>query len=321
MNIIQKIKDTLKSPHKPSVGFYETAQKYTVSFSAEIRNNDSEERSCRIVFPIPFSDAFQECGDVLFFPQGNVRAHDPVHNNTYAYWKILLAPKNTAVIRENFEVLARPRRIAFDEVRGTLEDYAAFDQTLVGRHMHSNRFVSGEDERIKKIAGAIAGSEKNIAKIITSINKYTISRLFYGNPIKGLYSFSDALEKEKVDCGGFDTLLVSLLIAAGVPARVVSGFFAGYPGNSMHAWAEALLPDGRWFPLDPSIEKLSGEKKTKKSGRAGFTGSDRIALSVGCDIRIIVDGVEHQIDILQNPVIFADGREKDFSLRVNFSTQ
>lgn len=320
MNILKKLKDIFKPPHKSSAGFYETVQKYIVSFSVEIRNNVSEDRSCRIVFPVPFSDTYQQCTGLLFSPQGNFRARDIMYNNAYAWWRLRFPPKGIVVVQENFEVRVEPRRVLPEPVSSVLGGYDALERNIVERYLQSNRFVSGKDERIKKITRDSIGSEKNIAKIIARLNAYAVSRLSYGNPIEGLYSFSDALEKEKVDCGGFDTFLVSLLIAAGIPARVVSGFFAGYAENSMHAWVEALLPDGTWFPLDPSMEKLSAEGKTKKSGKFGFVGSDRVALSMGCDIPIAIDGAEDRVAILQNPLLFAGGSEKDFSLRVNFST-
>lgn len=320
MNFLKAMRNLLSTPsEKGGRPFYHISQEYRVSFSAEIQNMAADARSVLLVFPMPSSNEYQQVkSDILFSPEGCFRAADSLYNNRYAWWRLRIAGRETLAIRETFEITVKPRDYGLP--KESLDDYARLSSPLYKRHRELNVFLNPEDARIQRIIKEIVGSEKNIGEVIFLLNEYVASRLVYGNPIIGLYPFSAALEKEKVDCGGFDTLLVSLLMAAGIPARIVSGFFAGYKENLMHAWVEALLPDGNWFPLDPSMEKLSREGKTKKSGKIGFTGSDRVALSIGCDISLFIDGKDMRADILQNPIIFADGKEKDFLMKINFVT-
>lgn len=116
--------------------------------------------------------------------------------------------------------------------------------------------------------------EKTIPPEITQANEFVISYLTYGNPIDGLYTADEAREKRVVDCGGFDTLLQDELKKRGIESKIVAGFWAGYEVNGMHAWLE--IAD---IPADPSIEYLRRQGRTKKSGRLGFVGGDRIAFS------------------------------------------
>lgn len=129
--------------------------------------------------------------------------------------------------------------------------------------------------------------EGEITKDIKDSNEYVLKTLTYGNPIEGLYTAEEAREKKIVDCGGFDTLLQDELKKKGIESRIVAGF---WESGTMHAWLE--IGD---IPADPSIEYLKRHRRTKKSGRLGFVGSDRIVLSLGSNFGFT--------DILQNPII------------------
>ncbi len=117
-------------------------------------------------------------------------------------------------------------------------------------------------------------SENVITQVMKMCNEFVIGYLSYGNPIDGLYTAKEAREKRVVDCGGFDTLLQDELQKKGIQSNVVAGFWSD---GKMHAWLEI---EGT-IPVDPSVEYLRRQGRTKKSGRLGFVGSDRIAISSG----------------------------------------
>lgn len=147
--------------------------------------------------------------------------------------------------------------------------------------------------------------------IIRACYDQTITKLRYGAPIPGLYTLADVLRLPEVDCGGFSVYLLSLLAAAGVQGRLVAGFWAGYATNSMHAWVEALLPDGIWLPLDPSTDWLRQHHRTKKFGGCGQIGSDRIVISVGSNHVIQHHQQAYAVGMLQVPMILLpDGNFK-----------
>lgn len=139
----------------------------------------------------------------------------------------------------------------------------------------------------------------------------TIATLHYGAPIPGLYTLADVRRLPEVDCGGFSVYLLSLLAIAHVEARLVAGFWAGYSNNTMHAWVEALLPNGTWFPLDTSTDWLRQRRRTKKMGGYGELGSDRIVISVGSDHVIQHQQQTYTVGMLQLPMILAP--DKTFS--------
>jgi len=155
---------------------------------------------------------------------------------------------------------------------------------------------------------------------LLDINAYVIKNLEYGNPIEGLYILDDVLKNKKVDCGGFDVLFIELCKKAGIPARIISGFWAGYKENGMHAWVEIQLSSGEWIAADPSIEQLYSQGRTKKYAKLGFVGSDRIALSIGTDIPIQLKNKTVNVAILQNPLVFSEKGEESFRVKKEFKT-
>ena len=116
-----------------------------------------------------------------------------------------------------------------------------------------------------------------IAPEIVQANEFVIAYLTYGNAIDGLYTAEQAREQRVVDCGGFDALLQDELKKKGIESKVVAGFWSD---GGMHAWLE-IVHSGECIVADPSMEYLRRQGRTRKSGKLGFVGSDRIAFSIG----------------------------------------
>ena len=72
---------------------------------------------------------------------------------------------------------------------------------------------------------------------------------------------------------------------------------------SMHAWLAILLPDGKWIPADPSVEQLRRLGRSGKIGVLGEVGSDRVEMSVGCDLDLQINNAAIRTDLLQTPII------------------
>jgi len=187
-------------------------------------------------------------------------------------------------------------------------------------YLTPNRFINGKDEKIKSLAKKILGQEINLLTVVKKLYDFTLEYLTYGKPIEGLYPYSQALEEKTTDCGGFSTFLASLLQSKNIPSRLVVGFIikkniikelfiklhvTSYRLQDLliHAWLEILLPDGGFFPLDPSIEWRRKKVKTQRQGGFGFIPADRLVISYGCDFELKVYGKVYKIDLLQKPLL------------------
>ncbi len=182
-----------------------------------------------------------------------------------------------------------------------------------------DQFINGGDKEVKSLAKKIIKDEKNLQKVIKKLYDFTLTYLTYGKPTTGLYTYRQAMEERITDCGGFSTLLASLLQSVKIPTRLVVGFlikknsFTNFRSMlhvtsytlkdlSMHAWLEIFIPHSDWFPLDPSIEWRRAKGLTKRMGGFGYTPADRLVTSFGQNYTIKIDQKEYQIDLLQHPI-------------------
>jgi len=301
MSIFSLLKKTFSRKKGVSSSFSKAEQSYDVVFETVFSNNSSHEKNISVILPVPIQDEFQEITKPPTIEhEAEKVTKDETYHNPYAVIRLKLTPGKPQTIREHFSVRVKPQQAEMGSY--ALSDYA--QAKLPQEYLSENRYLK-VDEETKRIAGQVIEGAKDVKTIIDRLNSYVVKRLRYGSPIRGLYSAEEALRKPQVDCGGFDTLLISLCLALGIPARIVSGFWLGYPLNHMHAWIEIMLPDGTWIPADPSLEKLRQEKRTEKEGGLGFAGSDRLKLSRGCDIEIPLDGRIEVVPLLQHPALFA----------------
>lgn len=301
--------------------FYTKTNTYVVSYVVEVSNSIVEENDVLVLIPVPHTAGYQKLPEEpLFFPENVIRGRDKNFGNQFAVWNLRLKSGEQKILREDCLVTVSPRE---GKINSSLkvDDYISSKFTDYALYMRPNEYIAAGDTRITTLAGELAAGERRVIPILRAIHEYVVTHLIYGNPIEGLYSSLEALEKKEVDCGGFATLSSALAIARGIPCRVISGFFAGYAENTMHAWVEALLPDGTWFPFDPSLEYLRARKKTEKPGGFGTVGSDRIVCSVGSGMQIDVLGKEFVLDILQNPIAISEHGGDSLSLTHSFNVR
>lgn len=312
--IYHKLKD------RAGLVFYRYPCKYRVEYRVSVINKAKRTNLTRVILPLPIESEYQKILDGPFFSGGNFfTSREERHGNKFVVFERRLNTGDSLVITEKFGVKVWPRQAIVEDLQ--VEDYRGCRAGgEYKKYLMPNRYLDSDNFVVKKLYHKIA--EKNsgkISEIVRMFYNYVVDNIKYGKPIEGLYSAKDVLREECVDCGGFCSLLGSLYKIAGIPSRIVSGFWAGYERNNMHVWLEFMLPNGSWVPADPSADSLFRSGRSYKSGGLGFVGSDRIALSRGCDFELMVLGKnDFKIDILQNPVVRAGAGDKSLSAQNEF---
>jgi len=295
--------------------FWSKRRNYRATYEIEVKNNLGKENQIFLVAPLPTKASQQALKSEIVFEPNNCQIKTcGLFGNQYVVWPLNLQAGQATRCHFLFEFEVALLKVVLPK-NFQLSDYgqqAKADRTLFA----PNCFIQYDNEKIRTLAQQIIGQEKNLEKILHRLNDFVISQLNYGKPIEGLYSAQEAWENKTTDCGGFSTLLIALCLAMGVPARLVVGFWAGYEKNEMHAWVEIMLPDGQWLPADPAVENLRRRGRTKKTGRLGLVGNDRIIFSYGCDIPLEINGQEKRADILQNPLVFSENGSGSCSAKV-----
>lgn len=300
-------------------------REYYVSYSVTVKNLSGGDNKVIIVLPVPPNSAYQIVNGEPAFTLGYHKSSDNKFGNEIVFWQGILQPEEEKYSAENLQIAVSPRKSVINPA-WTIDNYSNIkDNQEYSLYLGDEAHVNGSDKKARGLAGSILNGERNLGVALDKLYRYVVDNLEYGNPVKGLYSYSYALEKRVVDCGGFDSLLGSLCRSAGIPSRIVSGFWAeseiSEAYKKMHAWLEALLPNGDWFPLDPSVEHLRSRGRSRKEGGFGVTESDRIAFSYGSDITLKIGDKDLAQDILQNPVIVADGGVDSLEVKTVFVAQ
>jgi len=225
------------------------------------------------------------------------------------------------VLKDKSEITFTAKPFSFKSSINPNFTLLSYQKTKIPKiYLTPNRFINGNDQKIKSLAKKILGKEKNLLKVVKKLYDFTLNYLTYGQPIDGLYPYNQALNEKITDCGGFSTFLASLFQSQNIPSRLVVGFiikknflidflstfnfyFLTFNSLMMHAWLEILLPNNQWFPLDPSLDWRRKKGQTKRQGGFGFIANDRLVTSFGCDFELEIEGKNYKIDLLQQPAI------------------
>lgn len=284
-----------------------SSQRRHVAYVVKLTNTSTEQTaSCDLVAPIGQTQHLQVVdGPVLFSMTPRSLGHEDYFGNQFGHWSLTIAPGKKQVVTITYQLRTKGMRIKRDAMPRATE----YQDTPTMRALLNQQGVSLAPKHpfVYENAEAIKHSYATLPERIDACLALVKKTLTYGNPIPGLYTATEALSKRTVDCGGYSTLLLSLLIACGIPARLVSGFWLNKGtttgDKAMHAWVELLTPQGSWIPVDPSVDALQEQHRTRRQGGLGIVGNDRFIVSVGSDLLLPLGDTTVHAPLLQSPLL------------------
>lgn len=187
-------------------------------------------------------------------------------------------PKNTRLdvdgnILADYDVPAHTHIVVQTDIQAVIR-YLEYDlsssgtkaqipKDLVARYTNSQQYWSANNAQIQAKAKELIAGKTSVADQVLAINNYVIDTLSYNNEkIKynirqgGIKALQDP---NNVVCLEYSDLTISLLRAAGIPARMPIGY--GYSGDlkqsnsvtdSLHSWVQAYVPGIGWMNVDPT---------------------------------------------------------------------
>jgi transglutaminase-like putative cysteine protease len=127
-----------------------------------------------------------------------------------------------------------------------------------GENLKSSIIVESDNPRIRELSEQLVVGEKDAYAAAKKIVAWVAANLEkdYGASADRA---TDVLRQRKGDCTEHSLLAVSLLRAAGIPARRVDGVVYmvnqdGVPALYWHEWVEAFV--GEWTQLDPTFNQV-----------------------------------------------------------------
>ena len=184
---------------------------------------------------------------------------EPENGNRILMWDLSqeLQSGTTITLHRHYEIT----NACYDPGVTTQTVLAAYraDDPVVAFYTKSEPYV-GVTNDITSAARHAIGTETNPVERARLIFRFVQQHMRYVYPPpQGLRGATSALQLGKGDCGQYADLFVAMCRSVGIPARLAAGFglAPGRPEETQttvgsHAWAEFMLPDGRWLPADPT---------------------------------------------------------------------
>jgi transglutaminase-like putative cysteine protease len=131
---------------------------------------------------------------------------------------------------------------------------------LYQQYTQPEQWEESDSSEIREKANELAGSEDDPRQVARRIYDFVGSYLNYNGYNPGEKGALEAFRSGEGDCTEFADLFIALCRAQGIPARFLEGF-TYVPGSSSHGdlthdWAEILLPNGQWLPVDPTFGRF-----------------------------------------------------------------
>jgi len=127
----------------------------------------------------------------------------------------------------------------------------------------AERFIESDAQLVRKVALEHADGGPDRLESARRLYDFVIDTLDYEVQTETYGALAALKAPERTDCTEFAALFVALARAIRIPARIVFGFIYDQENptsEQAHTWAEFLLPDGRWIPVDPTFGQRFSEE-------------------------------------------------------------
>lgn len=119
--------------------------------------------------------------------------------------------------------------------------------------LRPSEYLSSDNPEIREAAKKAIAGKKGLIDSVVAIRKFVSKRMKAKMEFGEVRDAADILKNPHGKCVEYAVLTTSLLRAAGIPSRVVSGLVTGDGTFFYHAWSEAW--DGkRWIGIDAALE-------------------------------------------------------------------
>lgn len=231
-------------------------------------------------------------------PQGTISAELPVRGTTEPAWWTLGEQKITVAVTGDSDAAA-PDLWADSHYHQVEREGESYAMTLtstrpaagfaapklpmkldaeLAKFLEPTAMAQSDNPAIQSLAREIVGDEKDAMKAAEKI----IAAVFHGIAkeagMRGSATATEVLRNGAGDCTEHAVLVVALMRAAGIPARVVDGIVlaANEDGSGVagyHAWAEIWL--GQWVGVDATVGETGTSARYLNFGvdEPGMVGS------------------------------------------------
>ncbi len=266
--------------------------------------------------PVPQDAEYQKITDVII----NTKVEYSISSDGSYQNKMLhanITPDGASEIPVSFSF-----KVKRNEMAG-LQKTAPANKINTDVYLKPSRLAVINDD-IKKISANLTKGKSGTVEKARAIYDYVLDNMSYDKSGEG-WGRGDtayACDVAKGNCTDFHSLFMSLVRAAGIPARFKIGFPLPADKDSgtiggYHCWAEFYDDEHGWVPVDASEAKKNPEKKEYFFGNVC---ENRVELSVGRDLTLSPKQAGEKLNFFIYPYVEVDGFvhttiKKDFSYK------
>ncbi len=182
---------------------------------------------------------------------------DPETGNRIIEWRLDptpfsrepgIEPRNF-LFHYDFEVTAFPLHVG--DTEGVAADYDR-QGDLYRRYTRRENWLQTDGD-IKDMAREITAAVETPVARAHALFDWIIDNLEFVPGGSGERDARSILAARAGDCEQFSLLFTAMSRALGIPARTVTTV---WPNETLHVFAEVMLPGGKWLPLDLSVGQL-----------------------------------------------------------------
>ena len=237
---------------QPSIVRYENDVSYDVTHTATIHAGDARLKSFELWLPVPTDHPEQMIHDLRITPKLKVRQDSTGLATVAGLYSTSRRPKFRRNLTVEMTYRLTSRRIVVDRSRISAVDIGAYRQDTEYRiHTRPETKIECDDPEIRRNAKLLRDGRMGTWEYAKAAYNWVLNRTRY-QLIDEVRGATYCLREGHGECSEYSALFVALCRAAGIPARPVVGFWADET-DGWHIWAEFMLPNGDWIPVDPSI--------------------------------------------------------------------
>lgn len=195
-----------------------------------------------------------------------------------------------------YHFFAQTKEQKYEIEPGTIrapDDYSSFTEFL-----KPTERIQSEDMEIESLAWRLVPPDASWEDGIRNTFKFVSEEIEY-SPIRGPTDAITALQTANASCNGKNRLLISLLRARGIPARMCKGLILENTSKrTTHAWTEAFVA-GQWVPFCPTNNYFARIPESylelAKADQALFTHSKHIGFDWNWIVEMQVEQVSEAV--------------------------
>jgi len=255
------------------------------TYEALYENPPRDRNSFDVWVPVPFDTQGQQIKDLVIYApsdEGVLTEHENGNRLTHVH----SGPRGGVALRVSAKFNVERTEILNSDLKTKLAAPPAPPPNLA-RYLKSDKLVPIDSE-VKAIEAKITKGKAGTVDKARAIYDYVVTTMKFSKsgPGWGRGDLKYAIDMKAGNSADFNALFEGLSRAAGIPARMVTGFkIPMYPSEGhlteYHCWSEFYLEGHGWIPVDPIEGSAS---PSRRNYYFGSLDPDRIAYSVGRDI-------------------------------------